>query len=106
MKTKKIIIRTALAVVLLSAVGLIVAFSLNRPPSPHQQMVSILEELNKRNTNVANPFNPESKIAHCDSLLSLPNNSRNVYTLAAEAPLLLRQGKEQKAVGIYEDLIK
>jgi hypothetical protein len=106
MKTKKIIIRTTLAIALLSAVGLIVAFSLNRPPSPHEQMVSILRELNKRNTNIANPFNPESKIAHCDSLLNMPNNSGNVFTLAVEAPLLLRQGKEQKAVEIYEDLTR
>ena len=49
-------------------------------------------------------FRPEIQIAHCDTLLRMAGNSRNVYTLLAKAPLLLQDGKEEQAVKIYEDL--
>ncbi len=106
MKAKKIIIRTGLAIILLVVIILIAAFSLNRDPSPHEQMVKILSDLRKRNASILNPFNPENKLAYADSVLNLPNNSRNVYTLAAKAPLLLKAGQEAQSVAIYEDLVK
>ncbi len=106
MKTKKIIIRVSLAILFLLGVGLIVAFSINRTPSSQEQMISILKTLQIKNTGIANPFNPERKIAYTDSLLKLPHNSDNIYALAAKAPLLLKAGQEAQAVSIYEDVIK
>ena len=74
--------------------------------SSHQQMINILQRLNQKENDILNPFRPEAAIAHCDSLLAMTGNSRNVYTLAVKAPLLLQLGKEQQSVNIYEDLAK
>jgi hypothetical protein len=101
MISKKYIITKA--VIVLTAFGAIV--SCHRPSS-HQQMISILRRLNKKNYDVANPFRPEAKIAHYNSLLNMPGNSRNAFSLLAKAPLLLQDGQEQKSVDIYEDISK
>lgn len=94
----------------IKAIILLLMLSLNtscrRANSSHQEMIAILQKLDKRNDNIANPFRPQGKIAHCDSLLQIPGNSRNAYTLLAKAPLLLQAGQEQKSVAIYEDIIK
>jgi hypothetical protein len=74
--------------------------------SSHQEMVALLQKISKKNNDIANPFRPQGKIAHCDSLLSMAGNSRNAFALLAKAPLLLQAGQEQKSVAIYEDLVK
>jgi tetratricopeptide (TPR) repeat protein len=91
-------------------IALLLTFSLNtscnKSPSSHQEMIGILQKLNERNNDIANPFRPQGKIAHCDSLLSMAGNGQNPYTLLVKAPLLLQAGQEQKSVDIYEDLVK
>jgi hypothetical protein len=104
MRLKKHIPKIILATTLLCAVGLI-AYRYAEPSS-HQQMLQLLRQLEKRNTNMTNPFNPESKLAHCDSVLNLPGNSKNIYSLASKAQLLLKTGQEQESVDIFEDLIQ
>ena len=52
-----------------------------------------------------NPFNPESKLAHYDSLLHIPGNEQNKYALQAKASLLLKTGGEKESVQIYENLV-
>ncbi len=75
--------------------------------SSHQQMIEILARLNKRNNSPLNPFNPEAKVIQCDSFLTkIPGNSNNTSVLTAKAALLLKVGREQEAVKIYESLIK
>ena len=54
---------------------------------------------------MANPFNPEAKIAYCDSLVKIPPNDQDSYLLSAQASLLLMAGQEEKSVGIYENII-
>jgi tetratricopeptide (TPR) repeat protein len=103
MSLKKHIPKIILTATLLCAFGLIAYRYIE--PSSHLQMIQLLRQLEKRNTNMANPFNPESKLAHCDSVLSQPAGSKNIYSLAAKAQLLLKIGKEQESVDIYEDLI-
>ena len=93
-----------IGIVLLCTFGLI-AHRHAGPPS-HQQMIQLLSQLRKRNTSMANPFNPESKLAYGDSLLKIPGNGEDLFTLAGKAALLLKAGQEQKSVDIYENLIK
>ncbi len=78
----------------------------HRATSSHQEMIAILQKLDKRNNDIANQFRPQAKMAHCDSLLQMPGNSRNAYALLAKAPLLLQAGQEQKSVAIYENIVK
>jgi hypothetical protein len=71
-----------------------------------QQMIDMLGELSKRNTSVANPFNPEAKYAQVDSILKLPLVGSTTYIQAEKASLALKVGKEEEAVKIYERLVK
>ncbi len=103
MNLKKHIPKIIIAAVLLAAFAFI-SFH-KSAPSPHEQMVMILRGLRDRNADILNPFNPENKLAHVDTLLKLPHNSQNVYTLSAKAALLLKAGDEQQSVNIYEDLL-
>jgi len=73
--------------------------------SSHEQMIEVLQVLNKRNHNMANPFNPEVKAAHIDSLLKIKGNEHNINLLNAEASLILKGGQEERSVKMYEDLI-
>ena len=100
MRGKHIVTKIAFAFVTL---GLIAAC---RRSSSHREMISLLQKLNIKNNDIGNAFRPGEKIAHCDSLLNMPGNSHNAYTLLAKAPLLLQDGQEQKSADIYEDLIK
>lgn len=105
MKLKKYILKIVISVAaLLCTIGFIAYRS--AMPSSHAQMIELLHTLNKRNNSMANPFNPKTKLAYMDSLLNLPGNSQNAYSLNIKAPLLLMEGQEQKAVDIYEKLMK
>ncbi|WP_419700885.1 CRTAC1 family protein [Mucilaginibacter sp. NFX135] len=81
---------------------IIIAF---RQDSPHDEMIRILQKINKQNNNTGHPFNQEAKIAFCDSLLKKSGNSQNQYLLASKASLLLKAGKEEQSVKIYENLL-
>ena len=74
-----------------------------REPS-HQEMVSLLKELNKKYNTIENPFNPGVKTVYLDSLLQMPENKRNLGLLAAQGSLLLKNGQEEKSIKTYEDL--
>jgi hypothetical protein len=74
--------------------------------SSHQQTIRILQDLSKFHKNVRNPFNPETSMAHCDSMLQLTHNEHNKYILAEKAPLLIKSGHEQESVDMVEELIK
>ncbi len=70
-------------------------------------MVQLLKDLNKRNYNIENPFNPEVKLAHIDSLLKAPGlRYDKTSLLISKASLALKAGKEEEAVKTYEDLVK
>src|ERR1700743_2366458 len=81
-------------------------FSCHRATSSQQEMIDILQNLDKKNNSIGNVFRPGSKIAYCDSLLKLPGNKHNTNILAKKAQLLLQAGQEQKSVDIYEDIAK
>jgi len=80
--------------------------SCHRATSSHQEMIDILQKLDKRNNSIGNAFRAEGKIAYCDSLLKLPGNEHNTTILLKKAQLLLQSGQEQKSVDIYKDISK
>jgi tetratricopeptide (TPR) repeat protein len=96
-------IKIAAALTLIVAIGFTIIAS--SPKSSHQEMIEMLQQLNKKNTNMANPFNPEVKIAYCDSLVKISPNDQDSYLLSAQASLLLMAGQEEKSVNIYEKII-
>lgn len=73
--------------------------------SSHDEMVQILERIKQKNNNIQNPFNPEVKIAYCDSVLKIGINNQDSYLWASKASLLLMKGEEQQAVNIYENVL-
>src|ERR1700753_2714380 len=89
-------------IIVLVTCGLIIF----RSPSPHQQMISLLQELNAHNSDKDNPFNPDVKIKYCDSLAKRPGNSENFNLLHAQAQMALKAGREQQSVDIYEKLMQ
>jgi len=82
-----------------------IAFIACRSSTSHQDMIVLLKTLNKRNYTINNPFCPEVKFAHIDSLVK-KGNGLDYRELATEGSLALKVGQEEKAVNIYEDLIK
>jgi len=105
MKLKKHIPKIVISAIVLVGITGFIAYR-NAAPSSNQQMVDLLHALIKRNNNMANPFNAKPKLNYVDSLLNRPGNTQNIYSLKAKAPLLLKDGQEQKAVDIYENLMK
>jgi hypothetical protein len=77
-----------------------------KKPSSHEKMISILKGLSKRNNSVLNFFSPETQLAYYDSVLKIPGKGNSINLLANKAALLIKVGKEEQAVKIYEDLYK
>ena len=92
------------AVILLLLIIIVTATAYHRSSSDGK-MVGLLRELRNRNFTFANPFSPEVKLIHVDSLLSKPGNENNPNLLALKASLSVKVGKETQAVQTYESLI-
>ncbi|AYL97609.1 CRTAC1 family protein [Mucilaginibacter celer] len=73
--------------------------------SSHQEMVDILQKLNKQSFTISHPFKEERKLAYCDSLLKLGKDGQRPYIYTEQASLLLKAGREQQAVNTYQKLI-
>ncbi|MBS1526291.1 MAG: VCBS repeat-containing protein, partial [Bacteroidetes bacterium] len=78
----------------------------HKPLSSQEKMVDLLKQLNKRNQNVRNPFNPQVKLAYCDSLLQQQGNDPDYQLLSIRASLALRVGKEEESVNNYNSLLR
>jgi hypothetical protein len=92
------------AVILLLLIIIVTATAYHRSSSDGK-MVGLLRELRNRNFTFANPFSPEVKLIHVDSLLNKPGNENNPNLLALKASLSVKVGKETQAVQTYENLI-
>jgi hypothetical protein len=94
--------------IIAAAIVLLLTFSfiISNKKSTHQEMIKILQNLRERNFTFENPFNPEAKVAYCDSLLKIKANSNNMVLLSTKAALELKVGNEDQSVQIYQDLIK
>ena len=75
-------------------------------PSPHDQMVQLLQQLNQRNTNPKNPFDAVTKLASVDSMINISYPTVDVEQMGKKASLELQAGHEQQSVNIYEQLLK
>jgi hypothetical protein len=96
--------KIAAALVLVTAIGFTIIAS--SQSSSHDDMVQMLQQINQRNYKITNPFNPEAKIAYCDSVLRAGAGMRQAYFLTSKASLMLKKGDEQQSVNIYEDLLE
>ena len=81
------------------------SFIISNKRSSHREMLAILKTLINKNSSFSNPFNPEAKMAYCDSLLKIKQNSHDIELLKQKAALALKVGNEQESVSLYEDLI-
>ena len=100
--TTKIKIGGAAILVLLVIIA-ITAY--HRTASSHEKMLGLLKEIRNKNYALTNPFSPEIKMAHLDSLLRVPGNLYNLRLIASAASLSLKVGKENQAVDLYEQLV-
>ncbi|MGZ3891638.1 MAG: hypothetical protein ACXVI9_14125, partial [Mucilaginibacter sp.] len=99
-KKKLIVIGIIGAFILLVTCALITV----RHKSSHEQMIEILKEIDKKNHNAANPFNPQEKLALCDSVLNANGSEHDEALLSAKASLDLKVGKEEESVRLYQEL--
>ena len=74
-------------------------------PSPHEQMVNVLAQINKSNNNVENSFSPEAKMVMFDSLLKTATDSRYMNIILSKAKIGLQVGHEKESVQIYERVL-
>ncbi len=68
-------------------------------------MIDILSELNKRKNGALSPNSLDGQLLYCDIVLKSGIRS-NIDILQKKAALLLKEGQEEKAVKIYDDLAK
>ncbi len=73
---------------------------------PNQEMIDLLKASEKYDYNPGNIFSPGAIVESCDSILH-SSSDENVVTeaLTRKANALLQLGQEQKAIGIYQDLL-
>ncbi|HVU94298.1 MAG TPA: FG-GAP-like repeat-containing protein [Puia sp.] len=77
-----------------------------RHPLPNQEMIDLLKVAAKADHNHDNVFSPEAMIEYCDSLLGQdPNQDARDEALSRKANALLQLGEEQKAIGIFQQML-
>jgi len=80
----------------------IVLFSCRQ--SSHEQMIGLLAQQAKISSTINNPYSYTAKLASVDSALQLAANKQNNRLWLLKASLLLKVGKEQESVSIYDSL--
>jgi len=99
---KRNIIIGASLIILLITVGFVASYR----ESSHQQMVGILETLNKRNYSFSNPFCPDGKLDYCNFALKTEGDNKDINLLNLKAALDLKAGREEESVSTYEELVR
>src|SRR3569833_723818 len=85
----------------------VLTFSCKHKALQNEEMVGLLREASKLDNNADNVFSPDAVIKRCDSLLE--NSSDKIIVNKAlndKANTLLQLGEEQKAIEIFEALLK
>lgn len=92
-----------LAVMAFVALGFTLVIS--KQSTSHRDMIELLKDINQKNTNIANPFNAEPKIAYLDSFIKASPAAEDRDMLSTKGSLLLEAGKEEVAVKQYEKIM-
>jgi hypothetical protein len=92
-----------LAVMAFVALGFTLVIS--KQSTSHRDMIELLKDINQKNTNIANPFNAEPKIAYLDSFIKASPTAEDRDMLSTKGSLLLEAGKEEVAVKQYEKIM-
>ena len=70
-------------------------------------MVLLLRKVSKEVSVAANPFCPEAGVAHLDSLIQITRDPYKLFELKNSLGVaFLKLGEEQKAINVYEELLK
>ena len=92
-----------LAIMVFLALGF--TWVISKQSTSHRDMIKLLKDINQKNTNIANPFNAEPKIAYLDSFVKAVPSSEDRELLATKGSLLLEAGKEAEAVKQFEKIM-
>ncbi|MCD9014333.1 CRTAC1 family protein [Parachryseolinea silvisoli] len=77
-------------------------------PTCHEEMLAILKKKRTEQFGARNQYIPEAKLEFMDSLLALPHSTpaQIAYCQYLKANILLEIGEEEKAVALFEPLLK
>lgn len=90
------------------AVLLTLAIACQYKPSCHEEMLEILKQKRADQLAPKNPWIPIAKIKFMDSLLQVPSSApaQILYCQYLKANILLEAGEEEKAIALFESVIK
>jgi tetratricopeptide (TPR) repeat protein len=97
-------LKIIIALVVFVALGF--TWVISKQSTSHKDMIAILKAIDRKNTSILNPFNAEPKIAYLDSFVkATPSSMQDRELLTTKGPLLLKAGKEQEAVKLYDKIM-
>src|SRR5690242_14167137 len=93
--------------VLKAILPLLLLVACNSTTSSNQQMVALMQKVSKEVSVAGNSFCPEAQKAHFDSLIAVTHDPYRLFDLKNSLGMaLLKLGEEQKAIELYEGLLK
>jgi hypothetical protein len=92
-------------IILFLSITIVFAFCKNEK-LPNQEMIDLLQQVEKYQHNQENGFSPEAVLAYTDSLLATSNGSVDVLQIKfRKADALLQLGQEQKAIDVLQEML-
>lgn len=94
-------------ILLLGFMMILVISSCKQRPLPNQEMIDLLKKIQKNNYNPENNFSPEAVVKYSDSVIDNNEGEETVIkALHNKGNALLQLGEEQKAIDVFNDLLK
>jgi hypothetical protein len=92
--------------IIFSLCTLLLLLSSCRNTHPNQEMIDLLQSIDKYEDNPDNDFSPEAILRSSDSLLNASPAKNDVMKLKyRKANALLQLGQEQKAIDVFQDML-
>jgi len=93
--------------ILKNILPLLLIVACNSTTSPNKEMASLLQKVSKEVSVPGNTFCPEAQKAHFDSLIATTHDPFQLFDLKNSLGMaFLKLGEEQKAIEVYEGLLK
>ena len=93
--------------ILKNILPLLLIVACNSTTSPNKEMASLLQKVSKDVNVPDNTFCPEAQKAHFDSLIAVTHEPYQLMDLKSSLGMAyLKLGEEQKAIDVYEGLLK